>query len=146
MWFIGVEVAQETSAPPPKKNPGSAPGDLDPGGHISFTSWVGWVQKAYKWTDSSCQWCPCMLTSELNVNMLIDIVKRARLLSSHPRLLPSFLLPAFQEHTKDKRGTRVPWFETREGMWKTRAQYPHKYLDFIGLQAIRMHSSSTNAR
>ena len=28
MWFIGVEVEQETSAPPPKKNPGSAP-DLD---------------------------------------------------------------------------------------------------------------------
>ena len=31
MWFIGVEVEQETSAPPPKKNPGSAPaldGDL----------------------------------------------------------------------------------------------------------------------
>ena len=27
MWFIGVEVEQETSAPPPKKNPGSAPGD-----------------------------------------------------------------------------------------------------------------------
>ena len=25
MWFIGVEVTQETSAPPPKKNPGSAP-------------------------------------------------------------------------------------------------------------------------
>ena len=25
MWFIGVEVAQATSAPPPKKNPGSAP-------------------------------------------------------------------------------------------------------------------------
>ena len=25
MWFIGVEVAQETSAHPPKKNPGSAP-------------------------------------------------------------------------------------------------------------------------
>ena len=24
MWFNGVEVAQETSAPPPKKNPGSA--------------------------------------------------------------------------------------------------------------------------
>ena len=24
-WFIGVEVGQETSAPPPKKNPGSAP-------------------------------------------------------------------------------------------------------------------------
>ena len=25
MWFIGVEEDQETSAPPPKKNPGSAP-------------------------------------------------------------------------------------------------------------------------
>ena len=25
MWFIGVEVEQETSATPPEKNPGSAP-------------------------------------------------------------------------------------------------------------------------
>ena len=25
MWFNGVEVEQETSAPPPKNNPGSAP-------------------------------------------------------------------------------------------------------------------------
>ena len=25
MWFIGVEVEQEASAPPLKKNPGSAP-------------------------------------------------------------------------------------------------------------------------
>ena len=25
MWFIGVAVEQETSAPPPQKNPGSAP-------------------------------------------------------------------------------------------------------------------------
>ena len=25
MWFIGVEVEQETSVPRPKKNPGSAP-------------------------------------------------------------------------------------------------------------------------
>ena len=25
MWFIGVEVEQETSAPPPKQNPGCAP-------------------------------------------------------------------------------------------------------------------------
>ena len=25
MWFIGVEVEQETSAAPPEKNPGSAP-------------------------------------------------------------------------------------------------------------------------
>ena len=28
MWFIGVEVEQETSAPPPKKNPGSAPANV----------------------------------------------------------------------------------------------------------------------
>ena len=28
MWFIGVDLEQETSAPPPKKNPGSAPVDL----------------------------------------------------------------------------------------------------------------------
>ena len=28
MWFIGVEEEQETSAPPPKKNPGSAPDRL----------------------------------------------------------------------------------------------------------------------
>ena len=26
MWFTGVEVEQETNAPPPEKNPGSAPG------------------------------------------------------------------------------------------------------------------------
>ena len=25
MWFIVLEVEQETSAPPPKKNPGSSP-------------------------------------------------------------------------------------------------------------------------
>ena len=31
MWFIGVEVEQETSAPPPKKNPGSAPGQRSRG-------------------------------------------------------------------------------------------------------------------
>ena len=29
MWFIGAEVEQETSASPPKKNPGSAPGFID---------------------------------------------------------------------------------------------------------------------
>ena len=30
MWFIGVEVEQETSTPPPKKNPGSAPAIVTP--------------------------------------------------------------------------------------------------------------------
>ena len=36
MWLIVVEVEQETSAPPPKKNPGSAPvgvGIYQPQGH-----------------------------------------------------------------------------------------------------------------
>ena len=33
MWFIGVEVEQETSAPPPKKNPGSAPAQI-------FIQWI----------------------------------------------------------------------------------------------------------
>ena len=30
MWLIGVELEQDTSAPPPKKNPGSAPGTSTP--------------------------------------------------------------------------------------------------------------------
>ena len=30
MWLIGVEVEQETSAPPPKKNLGSAPALTEP--------------------------------------------------------------------------------------------------------------------
>ena len=64
------------------------------------------MQKAYKWTDSGCQWRPCMLTSELNVNMLIYIVKRARLLSSHPRLDPSFL-PSFYPHFRDTQRASV---------------------------------------
>ena len=34
MWFIGVEVEQETSAPPPEKNPGSAPGFCTSGTEI----------------------------------------------------------------------------------------------------------------
>ena len=36
MWFIGVEVEQETSAPPPKKNPGSAPAIIR-----SHATWYG---------------------------------------------------------------------------------------------------------
>ena len=36
MWFIGVEVEQETSAPPPKKNPGSAPVQVCDLLHVKF--------------------------------------------------------------------------------------------------------------
>ena len=41
MWFIAVEVEQETRAPPPNKNPGSAPVN---GGHrilIAFNLYYG---------------------------------------------------------------------------------------------------------
>ena len=34
MWFIGVEVEQETSAPPPKKNP------TDPPLYVMLYKWV----------------------------------------------------------------------------------------------------------
>ena len=43
-------------------------------------------------TESGCQWCLCMLASELTVHML-RYRKRTRLLSSHPWLLPSSFLP-----------------------------------------------------
>ena len=39
MWFIGVEVEQETSAPPPKKNPGSAPVTFA----LLFSLWIDLV-------------------------------------------------------------------------------------------------------
>ena len=41
MWFIGVEVEQETSAPPPKKNPGSAPDSAPNFWHLAddFKAW-----------------------------------------------------------------------------------------------------------
>ena len=45
MWFIGVEVEQETSAPPPKKNPGSAPGH---NGNITrkiFLMLINWLKQ-----------------------------------------------------------------------------------------------------
>ena len=45
IWFIGVEVEQETSAPPPKKNPGSAPGH---NGNITrkiFLMLINWLKQ-----------------------------------------------------------------------------------------------------
>ena len=38
MWFIGVEVEQETNAPPPKKNPGSARGIVTSIANPRYTS------------------------------------------------------------------------------------------------------------
>ena len=36
MGFIGIEVEQETSAPPPQKNPGSAPDHFPEHQHVVF--------------------------------------------------------------------------------------------------------------
>ena len=36
MLFIGIEVEQETSAPPPKKNSGSAPGVVGKKSNVRF--------------------------------------------------------------------------------------------------------------
>ena len=44
-WFIGVEVEQEKSAPPPKKNPGSAP---EPLCHPDRTRLMGTIPESYK--------------------------------------------------------------------------------------------------
>ena len=43
MWFIGVEVEQETSAPPPKKNPGSAPVEV-----LKKIKALSWATPLYK--------------------------------------------------------------------------------------------------
>ena len=44
MWFIGVEVEQETSAPPPKKSPGSAP-DITSQSGKNLQTFVWWGGK-----------------------------------------------------------------------------------------------------
>ena len=46
MWFIGVEVGQETSAPPPKKNPGSAPVSRSDG-HLIHCSCILFRSKSF---------------------------------------------------------------------------------------------------
>ena len=74
MWFIGVEVEQETSAPPPKKNPGSAPDTVvtDPKGrHVKHyyqrkKLWLlaldlakkdfWWLKKISIFHKSTCTW------------------------------------------------------------------------------------------
>ena len=40
MWFIAVEVEQETSAPSAKKSPGSAPGMGSNGNRILYSHYV----------------------------------------------------------------------------------------------------------
>ena len=45
MWFIGVEVEQETSAPPPKKIPGSAPGIQCNYTHLLRITFLKWKKR-----------------------------------------------------------------------------------------------------
>ena len=49
MWFIGVEVEPETSAPPPKKNPGSAPAGYVVPPKLPFKErlWSRWRQSKH---------------------------------------------------------------------------------------------------
>ena len=51
MWFIGVEVEQETSAPPPKIDPGSAPAPSDRGALLSERLEQGVVKSMRELTE-----------------------------------------------------------------------------------------------
>ena len=62
MWFIGVEVEQETSEPPPKKNPGSTPVNNSfsfflqlktIGGHKCVVSHLGFSHYHGKWKNQN---------------------------------------------------------------------------------------------
>ena len=57
MWFIGVEVEQETSAPPPKKNPGSAP-EIRQFHVVVVQRRERNVQKSVMYMQSCCFVCP----------------------------------------------------------------------------------------
>ena len=51
MWFIGVEIEQETSAHPPQKNPGSAP-EVVPCKSIRRKVSFKWSHHRFSSTDS----------------------------------------------------------------------------------------------
>ena len=53
MWFIGVEVEQETRAPPPKKNPGSAPEQEGSVNGVKIRCWENSRQQRQR-RDSDC--------------------------------------------------------------------------------------------
>ena len=65
MWFIGVEVEQETSAPLPKKNPGSAPAKgsylLDTGNYCNCFNLSQLVPRSTRVTK----------TTELSIDVII---------------------------------------------------------------------------
>ena len=49
MWFLGVEVEQETSVPPPKKNPGSAPVRSLLPTCLRNLCWIFWMYDLIHW-------------------------------------------------------------------------------------------------
>ena len=63
MWFIGVEVGQETSAPPPETNPGSAPVLLS-----AFTYMQNACFEMFKRYQTNCQ-------RALTIKMFLVILK-----------------------------------------------------------------------
>ena len=69
MWFIGVEVEQETSAPPPKKNPGSAP-ETQPQTSKARESTAS-LSLAEQWTITEIR---LQLNSVLTYSLLTDVV------------------------------------------------------------------------
>ena len=56
MWFIGVDVEQETSAPTPKKNPGSAPCKIE---QISNPMSTGLIMYYMLWASFVCLTYSC---------------------------------------------------------------------------------------
>ena len=71
MWFIGVEVEQETSAPPPKKNPGSAPACVlafNVSGYIKIFPRIFQVFTKCLWFDNNK---PLVSTQEKNTTMIL---------------------------------------------------------------------------
>ena len=93
MWFIGVEVEQETSAPPPKKNPGSAPGATFPS--IAFREDASSVERTKPWEEvekttgvaSQLLHGPCFLGSFVPASTKIVTLIARNSLRKQPLLL-----------------------------------------------------------
>ena len=72
MWFIGVELEQETSAPPPKKNPGSAPDFLRLAERMKGKLKKDQASHPSEECQGSCGWkTTCLLASLLLISSTI---------------------------------------------------------------------------
>ena len=89
MWFIGVEVEQETSAPSPEKNPGSVPvfTKIMANGYLQFVILeLGSVESADMLCSTSFFFSLSMLASKLE---------------------KSTEKPLLNNHGREKGGTRI---------------------------------------